>query len=284
MNDEELKLFIESRDFFATQLDAERDIIENSVRSYFFALHQTNGGRLEDFCSEFFNKTSGDQTGVLAVINARKYFVKTHQHGPTNSNPRSVAPPDSKEIFVYKLLELIGIGSVVHYILPIHGMTLYIATEDALFTQLKDLHNKPDSATFQALLQLDLIARILCLSDCTTNETNCGIRKNGEPCIIDFRVLERNDYNKDDIIERYIRGNGEYNYTRLMKEATSTESSVKMSIAKNALTRWSLDENIAKSKTFTENFMTSFRQSDESDLERYVLGISKTIQLLSNMP
>ena len=103
MNDEELKLFIESRDFFATQLDAERDIIENSVRSYFFALHQTNGGRLEDFCSEFFNKTSGDQTGVLAVINARKYFVKTHQHGPTNSNPRSVAPPDSKEIFVYKI-------------------------------------------------------------------------------------------------------------------------------------------------------------------------------------
>ncbi|KAI8891574.1 hypothetical protein BC833DRAFT_626711 [Globomyces pollinis-pini] len=59
------------------------------------------------------------------------------------------------------------------------------------------------------LLKLDLISRTLCISDSTTNSGNfgyCNAEKKGY--IIDF-----------DLMERFLNGNGEFNYTEVMSEA-----------------------------------------------------------------
>lgn len=275
-----LERFTESREYLASQLDGEREIIENSTRAHFLSRHVQKGESAETFECHFLNKTSGDQTGVIAMICSKKYFVKTHQHGPTFSNPRSVCRPDSKEIFIYKLLALSGLGPAAHFILPIHGQrrTIYIATEDASFTQLIDLTE--ETADFKALLLLDLIARILCLSDCTTNETNCG-QSAGEPVIVDFRILEREDYSKSDVLQRFVNGNKEYNYTNLMMRATSVNKELKISIATEALALWSLLDNIKYAETETRAVMTRIKGDDgDPELIRYVEGVSRTVKCL----
>ena len=97
---------------------------------------------------------SGIQTGFICVVDngthSDRYFIKTHQHGPTNETLKSVKRPDTKELFVYKLLNLIGIGPEAHFIIPSHGskMTIYIATKDCnLIVQLDLCYSKQQCST-----------------------------------------------------------------------------------------------------------------------------------------
>ena len=278
----ELSQFLSSREYFACQLDGQREVIEHGCRAYFLNMHLNGGGSLENFTCIFSNKRSGDQSGVVALVGSLKYYVKTHQHGPTLSNPRSVARPDVKEVFIYTLLELMGVGPRVHFILPIHGLevTLYIATEETLFVHLNDLTE--NTASITGLLELDLIARILCLSDCTTNGSNCG-QAAGNPVVVDFRIMEREDYGKSDIYNRFLRGNQEYNYTSLMLTAVSSSDAAKRSVAKGALQKWCLNSNITLAEKRSLDVMSSLHSNrSEEDLTRYIRGLRKTLNHLTS--
>ena len=87
----------------------------------------------------------------------------------------------------------IGIGPQAHFIIPSHGTkkTIYIATKDCHLVLLSNLTK--DTANNNALLQLDLISRILCLRDCATNSSNCG-----QVCetamIVDFRIEKQTSW------------------------------------------------------------------------------------------
>ncbi|EPZ33030.1 Putative 5-3 exonuclease domain-containing protein [Rozella allomycis CSF55] len=178
-------------------------------------------------------------------------------------------------------------------------ITLYIASKEVsiqLLSQLteKTFHSKP-------LIQLDLISRILCLRDCTTNGSNCGL-VNNKPMIIDFSIEKQsNGYFKPDILNGFYEGNGEFNYLGLMKTATSLAPGEKLNILKQSLQEWNLIQKIEETKleidrlvrdyqdkmTFqndlalSENFQTvpldSLQLNSESiqNIERFIVNIQQ---------
>ena len=162
----------------AEYLDRNAEVIQAAVKDHFLFQHGKAG--LDDslFDITFSPKKSGIQTGFICDVNngtqTVRYYIKTHQYRPTEDNVKSIKPPDTKELFVYKLLHHIGIGPQAHFIIPSHGTkkTIYIATMDCHLVLLSNLTK--DTANNNALLQLDLISRILCLRDCATNSSNCA--------------------------------------------------------------------------------------------------------------
>ena len=160
-------------------LDGDEEIIKEVVKAHFMESHIKSGGELSSFDIKFYPKGSGHQVGTICdVLNGNKvikYYIKTHQNGPSRNASTSFSPPDAKELFVYKLLELIGIGPIVDFILPYHGSkrTIYIATKEVPLVLLSNLSKA--NANNAALLQVDFVTRILCLHDTSTNEGNFGL-------------------------------------------------------------------------------------------------------------
>jgi hypothetical protein len=149
----------------------------------------------------------------MSVMDVKQLVtLSRHQYGPTEDNLKSRHPPDTKELFIYKLLHHIGIGPEVHFIVPYHGskMTIYIATKDCHLTLLSQLTK--DTMNTNALVRLNFISRILCLCDCATNSSNCG-QVDGKPIIVDFRIEKQSGgYFKSDIFNKFYQGNEEFNY------------------------------------------------------------------------
>jgi hypothetical protein len=93
-------------------------------RNTFFARHCKAGLDERLFQVSFSPKKSGIQIGFICDVSdgcqTIRYFIKTHQHGPTQDNLKSLKPPDTKELFIYKLIFHLGIGPEVHFV-PSHG-------------------------------------------------------------------------------------------------------------------------------------------------------------------
>ena len=269
-------------------LDGNADVIQAAVREYFLFQHGKAGLEENHFKIKFSPKKSGIQTGFICDVKngtqSVRYYIKTHQYGPTVDNVKSIKPPDTKELFVYKLLNHIGIGPQAHFIIPSHGtkQTIYIATEDCHLVLLS--HLTKDTANNKALLQLDLISRILCLRDCTTNPSNCG--QVGETAmIVDFRIEKQSlGYVKSDILDKFYEGNSEFNYTELMKVAVKTTKEVKMDIMKKSLQEWKLLESIEWAESEINGLVERCggKMQFEDDLQKYVKDIKATVEVLMN--
>eukprot|EP01041_Mallomonas_annulata_P013101 gene13101-27657_t len=144
-------------------LDDVDAYIQLAVGGYFSKLYSNDK---EDILLQF-----GVQVGCTCSVTrmdiVTRYFVKAHQDGPMKplSGPGDVSRGtnlvNKLEPFMYKVLELIGMGPEVHFIVPKHGskMTLFIATKYCNLIMLQDLTS--DTANTRALLQLDLLSRIL---------------------------------------------------------------------------------------------------------------------------
>jgi hypothetical protein len=93
----------------AEYLDDYVAIIQTAVEKYFYGLHCKAGLDEADFSIDFLAKRSGIQIGFICETFNKsfktRYYIKTHQSGPTADNIKSIKPPDCKEIFIYKLLE-----------------------------------------------------------------------------------------------------------------------------------------------------------------------------------
>jgi hypothetical protein len=98
----------------AEYLDENTEVIQAAVKEYFLIQHCKAGLDESLFDVSFAPKKSGIQTGFTCDVSdgtpSVRYFIKTHQYGPTEDNVKSIKPPDRKELFVYKLLHHIGIG------------------------------------------------------------------------------------------------------------------------------------------------------------------------------
>lgn len=93
----------------AEYLDGNDEVIKAAVEKYFYGLHCKAGLDEADFSIDFLAKRSGIQIGFICETFNKsfktRYYIKTHQSGPTADNIKSTKPPDCKEIFIYKLLE-----------------------------------------------------------------------------------------------------------------------------------------------------------------------------------
>ena len=268
----------------AACLDGNAEIIQTAVREYFLIQHCKAGFDENQFQVSYAPKKSGIQTGFTCDVSNEtqtiRYYIKTHQHDQTEDNPKSVKRPDMKELFIYQFLNHIGIGPHVHFICPSHGskMTIYIATKECHLTLLSQLTK--DTVIMKALLQLDLISRILCLRDCTTNSSNCGLVK-CKPMIVDFLIEKQsNGYVKLDIMDKFYEGNGEFNYTGLMSLAVGIPQEEKLCILKESLQEWNLLDNIDKTLLEMHSLIQKI-STDDDDLQRYVQDVKTNIRILS---
>ncbi|MCX6116511.1 MAG: hypothetical protein NT027_03145 [Proteobacteria bacterium] len=269
----------------AEYLDGNAEVIQAAVREYFLFQHGKAGLDESLFDITFSPKKSGVQTGFTCDVNNgthfARYYIKTHQYGPTEDNVKSIKPPDTKELFVYKLLNHIGIGPQAHFIIPSHGTkkTIYIATKDCHLVLLSNLTK--DTANNNALLQLDLISRILCLRDCATNSSNCG--QVGETAmIVDFRIEKQSwGYVKADILDKFYEGNSEFHYSGLMATAVKTPHAVKMDIMKKSLQEWKLFESIEWAESEINGLVKRCgKMRFEDDLQQYVKDLKATVEVL----
>jgi hypothetical protein len=98
----------------AEYLYGNDEVIQAAVREYFLFQHGKAGLEESLFDIRFSPEKSGIQSGISCDVNngtqSVRYYIKTHQYGPTKDNVKSIKPPDTKELFVYKLLYYIGIG------------------------------------------------------------------------------------------------------------------------------------------------------------------------------
>lgn len=270
----------------AEYLDGNAEVIQAAVSDYFLFQHGRAGLDHSLFDITFFPKKSGIQTGFTCDVNNGtqivRYYIKTHQYGPTEDNVKSIQPPDTKELFVYKLLHHIGIGPQPHLIIPTHGTkkTIYIATMDCHLVLLSNLTK--DTVNNNALLQLDLISRILCLRDCATNSSNCG-QVGEKAMIVDFRIEKQSwGYAKVDILDKFYEGNGEFHYTGLMEVAVQTPNAAKKDVMKKSLQDWNLVESIERTELDIEGLVNSCgdKMRFENDLHRYVRDLKVTVEVL----
>ena len=270
-------------------LDGNAEVIQHDVEKYFFARHCKAGLDENLFQVSFSPKKSGIQIGFTCDISdgdqTTRYFIKTHQYGPTEDSPKSLKSPDTKELFIYKFLYHLGIGPDVHFIVPSHGskITIYIATKDCHLTLLSQLTK--DTMNTKALVQLDLISRILCLRDCATNSSNCG-QLNGKPMIVDFRIEKQSGgYFKSDILNKFYQGNGEFNYSGFMAEAVGIPPEQKSLFLIDSLQEWNLiemiDETALEMYPVIQKIVTRVQVDD--DLLRYVQDVKETIRVLLQM-
>jgi hypothetical protein len=271
----------------ACYLDGSIEVIQVAVEKYFYTRHCKAGLDEDQFKVSYSLKNSGIQTGFTCDISdgnqTTRYFIKTHQHGPSEDNPKSLKPPDTKELFIYRFLYYLEIGPDVHFIIPTHGskVTTYIASKDCHLTLLSHLTN--DTVCMKSLVQLDLISRILCLRDCTTNYSNCG-QVNGKPMIVDFRIERQSGgYVKSDIIEKFCEGNGEFNYSGLMALTVGVPREEKICILRESLQTWNLLENIDRTLLGMHQLVQKIVSTGkgDDDLQRYIQDVKETVKILS---
>jgi hypothetical protein len=292
-NDFILNLPIKDQELFKTllpkiaeYLDGNAEIIQAAVREHFLAQHCKAGLDESLFAISFAPKKSGIQSGFTCDVSngtqSVRYYIKTHQYGPTEDNIKSIKPPDTKELFVYKLLHHIGIGPQAHFIIPSHSTkkTIYIATMDCHLALLSQLTK--DTANNNALLQLDLISRILCLRDCATNSSNCG-QVGEKAMIVDFRIEKQSwGYAKPDILVKFCEGNSEFHYSGLMEATVKTPNAVKIDIMKKSLQEWKLLESIERAGLEIDALVKRCdgKIQFEDDLHSYVKDLKAKIDVL----
>jgi len=204
-------------------------------------------------------KTKGVQLGTVAKVKTSDgreldYYVKTHSGGLISANSASAKIVSPQELMVYKILELLGIGCE-SYFFGRDGRNMYVATlsaktegefkeygyfsksktEELICGVLADLpkEGELDHAKIEAAItsnstskmfihemsKIDLLARILRLTDFQTNTDNYGFLRleNGVTKIkaLDFRLISTEPEELmlgDHFFKAFENGNGLYHY------------------------------------------------------------------------
>ena len=234
-------VYLKEVQLFSQYIDESVQAIEECSRKYFEHYFGQQNVKVTDI--KFYPKISGVQFGRIAVVTSFSeetnvqqqitYYIKTHQHGSA-SGASSVKQVDPKEIFVYKVLEYIGLGPKAHFFQnPISKCSFYIATQDCGFSKDREKQNDKTFATYdkfkesmvvgehiddgviRGITKADIISRMFYLRDVTSNSTNFGFVCRGEKkkCkIIDFRIETQRNYKYYGIFGWYLSGTGLMNY------------------------------------------------------------------------
>ena len=301
-----LEEYIDITSTLTQYFNAQIEPLEEAARSHFKELYNKDNKKLLAE-PEFFTKKGGDQLGRTMRITYEntqtqkkhtvQYYIKTHQYG-SKSGKSSTKPLDPKELFIYKVLEYVGLGPKVEFCLnPLSPGGFYIATQDCSFSELDedqkfltldDLKNKQQENpkdTDELLCQMqeaistgfaaaDILSRLFCLRDVITNSGNSGFvlsHNKYEFKIIDFIVETRFDsYFSDRLFAGYKSGNGAFNYNddSFLKKYLILEGSDKTKIAQDAAQKFFLDANktlledaIKEAHAYVYQYVSERRQS-----------------------
>jgi hypothetical protein len=205
-------------------------ILERESYNYF---NKKFGFNEKEFQIYFVEKKGGDQLGRrMTIINLKDgkeiiYHVKTHRDGLKSQVSNSAKKVDLKELLIYKILELSGIGVETHFFGK-NEKDFYIATKDASYedTNLKQgefltydkIRKKKsveellnDSIIVNGFIKADIISRLLSLSDIIDNGGNTGVSTTFK--IIDFSPPLKKTYEITTIFVDWLSGNNQYNYS-----------------------------------------------------------------------
>lgn len=211
-------------------------MIESKIKEYFTLKYP--GAKIT-----ILPKQGGDQFGKTILIKTNEadpknfqYYVKTHQNGLQNKTQGSTTKPvDLKELFVYKFLELSGIGSEVHFFYD-DVKYFYIATKNEGYSmdgslsfityamaqnKDKNFYTNNQRLVQESFLLADFYTRLLLLDDVFSQGGNIGfINYQGQYVnngfrIIDFRTpkIQLIDYQLPNIFAGWECGNNHFSYT-----------------------------------------------------------------------
>jgi hypothetical protein len=128
-----------------------------------------------------------------------------------------------KELLVYRILELLGVGPETHFFY-FDVKDFYIATKDVgydvankkqeefvTYRQLRKRHSPSELLAnpliVEGFILTDLISQLLCITDVLNNGANVGISCDGHLKIIDFNPPVTLYYQNLKIFEDWLSGN-----------------------------------------------------------------------------
>ncbi|CAG9325706.1 unnamed protein product [Blepharisma stoltei] len=292
-------------DYFALYFykDLRYKILENAAARYFINTFKLSGPE----SISFSEKESGLQLGRRITIavspsESKKYFIKTQRYGALDdySTRSQLKELDPKEAFIYYLLYQLNIGPKVHFFWE-DKISFYIATEDlnerGSFNEYSKLYEKfldPAKTALEdipqeyfhicdELLKLDLISRILCLTDTTINKENFGFLEiNGEVSLflIDFYVKKDSFYMDERVFLDFLKPFCPSSADPTSRFALAKRSQIdRAKVAANFLNSVNILQAI---ETSWENVSYIFRALDmnTNDLSNYIVGIKMNFQYI----
>ncbi|KAI6186417.1 hypothetical protein M3Y98_00130500 [Aphelenchoides besseyi] len=182
--------FREFNENYASYLDTDDDQLKKAAESYFSLLFKDDPQN-PSIQTVFSSKpNSGAQGGLICLVKRFEeilgnYYLKSHW-GLSSKTPSAHQSVDLRELLIYKLLQLLGIGPVVHFLPNAHMSCfgLYIATEEVPgFRTARDVR----IPTYESY-KLDILREIFYLIDLRSNNTNYGLNENDKLCIVDFQI------------------------------------------------------------------------------------------------
>ncbi|CAI4220711.1 unnamed protein product, partial [Auanema sp. JU1783] len=285
--DERLDIWLEYFGKICAVLEGDRDMIERIVREYFLSCHS---GERSDFAIRFSDKVIGTSIGNICDVKfsgvETRFYVKSHQRGlrPESISIRnrysSIEPPFIQEMYLYKLLSLLGVGGDVHFILPMTSnmkKALFFATEAVDFTIAKNL--TVESANVTAMLLVYYLEVIFQLEDIGTNRGNFGQSPGGTPVIIDFLVSPKDNFvlsdSQIDDLWGELRNCSRF-IADVIKGVTREE---RKKIVHKAVEDWDLVSKIDEAKLILDAFLlkNSEKLVVTGDLNLYVRDIKSNI-------
>lgn len=266
---------------------------------------------------EFQEKTSGRQLGKKVIIKLNNdteilYHSKTHGKGLlSGSSASSAQPVNPKELFIYKYLELTGLGQEVHFFYD-DVCNFYIATKGTeseefqtynkiriTFEEYKREFEEKDEERIDPVISnglviTDIISRVFRLSDLVSNPGNIGCifmnNKMKSFKIIDFDVNDNLSYYAPEVFQGFLSGNGVHNYAysqdgviryylskRDIKKRVNTAREIIRDM--NILTENLIEKSYNFVLLFLRNSQLDLPESAFADLENYVSSVKKNLCL-----
>ncbi|KAI6188313.1 hypothetical protein M3Y98_00341400 [Aphelenchoides besseyi] len=203
--------FREFNENYASYLDTDDDQLKKAAEFYFSLLFKDDPQN-PSIQTVFNSKpNSGAQGGLICLVKRSEeilgnYYLKSHL-GLSSKTPSAHQAVDLRELLIYKLLQLLGIGPVVHFLPNAHMSCfgLYIATEEVPgFRTARDVR----MPTYESY-KLDILREIFYLIDLRSNNNNYGLNENDKLCIVDFQIgnharsIKRSYFKSNERIELY---------------------------------------------------------------------------------
>ena len=231
-------------------------------------------------------KTYGVRLGMKYTIvkNTEKvgYFVKSHQWGPTFSNPSHNQRFDTREVFIYRFLQNSGLGPETEFIVSPYesGTTLWLATKECPFIPGALLDES--SVSNRALLIIDFVCQILRLADCANNPFNFG-QVGKEPMIVDFRVDKNSTpVYKQDLIDQMLTSDSRSRHSKLIKKAHQASREEKLHMLRGLLQQWMDNSTVESTAREVRTLLRGFDSSVNLKLfEAYVQYLMEAIGKLT---
>uniref|UniRef100_A0A1I7TIC9 PI3K/PI4K domain-containing protein n=1 Tax=Caenorhabditis tropicalis TaxID=1561998 RepID=A0A1I7TIC9_9PELO len=261
--------------------DKKSETIKNTIETFFEELLM---GKKPKF--SFDKKTEGTRTGIICTIEhqdtVKRYYVKTHHDAGRSVNALQEGL-DIRELFVYRLLERLGVGATIQFPTSTVGSKcfMYIAgLQIPNFKTLDEVEREEDDYAHYVHPAIQMLTLFAVLSIGDRHSKNVGVGNDKSPFIIDFCMnnLEVRDLDRDFVLR--IRHSNKIN--NLIDEYSFKEC---VDIAVDFLKKIGFEKKTDEAvqyfiendkKAFEENNL-HFSQDITDDLKQYIQVVKQNL-------